>query len=224
MKSYAQICKDLDDLRAVLKEHRDKLEALELDESTWKETRATREDLRQEIEFLQIQQKIIESNRGHAMAQELRPALIDVLGQYDGKPYGPKTSEKIRAELLERTGMQVWISWGRYGDYCMIKARPGGSGFCHPLYEIELRTRGGAGKGLTSDNKIHNVDGDPLELCWHRDYVESPPGRAAEILAAYEKAKAAAADLTKAHDELQSLLPASMEAPFYAHLQKTTLF
>lgn len=222
MKSYAQICKDLDDLRAVLKERRDKLEALEMDENTWKETRAARESLRQEIEFLQIQQKIIESNRDHAMAQELRPVLADVLSQYNGKPYGPKTADKIRAALLERTGMQVWISWGRYGDYCMITARPDSHNW--PAPEIELRTRAGAGKGLTSDNKIHNVAGDPLELCWHRDYVESPPTRAAEILAAYEKAKAAAAALTKAHDELQALLPASMEAPFYAHLQKTTLF
>ena len=223
MKSYAQICKDLDDLRAVLKERHDKLEALEMDESTWKETRATRESLRQEIDFLQIQQKSMESNRDHAMAQELRPALLDVLSQYNGKPYGPKTAEKIQEALKERTGLFVWLSWGRYGDYCIIKARPRDRSWS-AVPEIELRTRAGAGKGLTSDNKIHNVDGDPLELCGHRDYVESPPTRALEILTAYERAKAAAAALTKAHDELQALLPASMEAPFYAHLQKTTLF
>lgn len=220
IKSYAEVRKQQRENRAAIDAAQERLEAMAENMRPALNVPAEYENLNREITRLQIVGQILQDNAAQAMAAELRPALADVLRQYDGKPYGPKTADKIRAALQERTGFVVWLSWNRYGDYCLVKARPYDMWHCEP---IELETTYDAGRGLTADNRLHNVDGDPLKLRWHRPYVENPDERAARILDAFRETQEAAAALEQKHNALRDMLPAGMDCPYYARWNKTSL-
>lgn len=220
IKSYAEVREQQRENRAAINAARERLKALAENLRPALDDTAEYENLDREIARREIIGKILQDNAAQAMAAELRPALADVLRQYDGKPYGPKTAEKICAALQERTGFVVWLSWNRYGDYCLIKARPYDVRPCDP---VELETTHDAGRGLTADNRLHSVDGDPLKLRWHRPYIENPEERAAQILDAYRETQDAAAALEQKHNALRDLLPASMDCPYYARWNKTSL-
>ena len=220
MKTYAEIGREARELSAAMRKAQAELEEL-LARDDWKETRARQTSLAQWLTLSQIRLHILQDNEANAMAEELRPALADVLKQYDGKPYGPKTAEKIREALKARTGLQVWLTWKQYGDYCLISARPVD---CYHGDALELETIYAAGHGLGGDNRIHALDGDPLRLRWHRPYVADPEARAREILAAFDAVEEQVAKFDAAYKTLRDLLPSSMDCPYYARWNKTTLF
>ncbi len=52
---------------------------------------------------LQITIKILNSNAKIALFNEVMPQVLEVLEKYKNKPYGPKTEQKIKDEIKEKT-------------------------------------------------------------------------------------------------------------------------
>ena len=64
---------------------------------------------------LQITLKILQNNAKIALFNEVMPVALEVLSKYNGKPYGPKTKQKISDEIKEKTNCRFYIS-SRYGS------------------------------------------------------------------------------------------------------------
>lgn len=60
-----------------------------------------------EIERLEMCIRYAAQNRDRAFFDKYAPAAAEVFNRYSGKPFGPKTSEKITAEIEEKTGIRV---------------------------------------------------------------------------------------------------------------------
>lgn len=58
----------------------------------------------------QITIKILNSNAKIALYNETIPVVLEVLAKYKNKPYGPKTEQKIRDEIKEKTNCSFYIS------------------------------------------------------------------------------------------------------------------
>ena len=58
---------------------------------------------------LQITIKILNSNAKIALYNEVFPVVLEVLEKYKNKPYGPKTEQKIRDEINEKTNCGFYI-------------------------------------------------------------------------------------------------------------------
>ena len=59
---------------------------------------------------LQITIKILNSNAKIALFNDVMPQVLEVLEKYNNKPYGPKTEQKIRDEIKEKTNCSFFIS------------------------------------------------------------------------------------------------------------------
>ena len=129
--------------------------------------------------------KLLEHNAIIAYYHEAVPVIVDVFGQYAGKAYGPKTSDKIEAEIKDRIGGRAWID-RRYTPSYKIEL-PGGS-YTNTL-TIGARVIDGTRPELITDNKINSVPAEALELWFRSDeYIDDIPGHINEL----ETARAAA--------------------------------
>ena len=219
MKTYAEIVKERKALNAENVGRHARLAKLEEDRFAWKETQAERTKLSEEIMLADIQRKILDDNAMQAKAAEIRPALVELLEKYDGKPYGPKTADRLRAEFMERTGLWLFLDWNQYGNYCRITIQ----GRDKPFWDLDLVTENDSGRGLGGDHKLHSLAGDPLKLLYRRAYTEDPAATALEIVARYNRLKELAETLDAERRGLQGLLPFSMDCPYYANWNSTRL-
>ena len=62
-----------------------------------------------------IKIEIMINNAAQALLAETIETICEVWNKYSGKPHGPKTAEKIHAELKEKTGYHVYIN-NKYHD------------------------------------------------------------------------------------------------------------
>lgn len=96
--------------------------------------------------------KVLKNNYLCAKWREIAPAVVDVLNQYAGKPYGEKTKEKIKNELFKRVSFYVYIERGRAWRLWIAEATP--QGFTTPAgAKFEIYANGGAAF-LDDNNRI----------------------------------------------------------------------
>lgn len=136
---------------------------------------------------LQITIKILNSNAKIALFNEVLPVVLEVLEKYKNKPYGPKTEQKIKDEIKEKTNCGFYISC-RYSsqEYHIFPLE-----FSNNDYNIVCGTKyiDGKQKKLLDDNKIQVPKLDDLTIYYSsKEYIDNIPKRIKDLKRLYKKA------------------------------------
>lgn len=152
---------------------------------------------------LQITIKILNSNAKIALFNEVMPQVLEVLAKYKGKPLGPKTEQKIKDEIKEKTNCGFYISCRYTQEYHIIPLE-----FSHNYYNIECGTKyiEGKKKKLLDDNKIQVPELNDLTIYYSsKEYIEDIPQRIKQLKKLYKKAYEKQQELEKICGEYNSL-------------------
>lgn len=153
---------------------------------------------------LKITIKILNSNAKIALYNETIPVVLEVLAKYKGKPYGPKTEQKIKNEIKEKTKCGFYISV-RYSsqEYHVFPLEFNGN-----TYDIVCGTKyiEGKQKNLLDDNKIQVPELNDLTLYYtSKEYIDNIPKRIKDLKRIYKKAYEKQQELEKICSEYNSL-------------------
>lgn len=214
MKKFNDIIKEVNKTYKAIKEVEEKSEELQntyLNIMDLKERHEKRKSVENELvrleekkKDLQITIKILNSNAKIALYNETIPIVLEVLAKYKNKPYGPKTEEKIKDEIKEKTNCSFYIS-SRYGsqEYHIIPLEFSGNTYnieCGPKY-ID-----GKQKKLLDDNKIQALEFSDITLYYtSKEYIENIPKRIKELKRLYKKAYEKQQELEKICSEYNNL-------------------
>lgn len=197
MKKFADIIKEVNKTQQKIKEVDEKSKEIRktylniMDIKKRHEKMKTVENdivrLEEKKEDLQITIKILNSNAKIALFNEVMPQVLEVLAKYKNKPYGPKTEQKIKDEIKEKTNCIFYIS-DRYSsqEYHIIPLEFSGN-----TYNIECGTKyiDGKQKKLLEENKIQALEFDDLTLYYtSKEYIDNIPKRIKELKKLYKKA------------------------------------
>lgn len=142
--------------------------------------------LEEKKEYLRINIKILNSNAKIALFNEVMPQVLDVLEKYKGKPLGPKTEQKIKDEIKEKTNCSFYISSRYTQEYHIIPLE-----FRNNDYNIECGTKyiDGRQKKLLDDNKIQVPELNDLTIYYSsKEYIDNIPKRIKDLKRLYKKA------------------------------------
>ena len=214
MKKFNEIQKDIEKAYQTIKENKEKLDKLidtyssikDIEEKV-KQHKAVEKDivkLNEEIKDLTISIKILNSNAKIALYNETLPTVLQVLEKYKGKSYGPKTEQKIKDEIKEKTKCGFYIS-KRYSsqEYHVFPLEFNGN-----TYDIECGTKyiNGKQKNLLDDNKIQVPELKDLTIYYSsKEYIDNIPKRIKELKRLYKKAYEKQQELEKICSEYNSL-------------------
>ena len=214
MKTFNEIQKDIEKADQTIKENNKKIDELVNTYSNimgFKEKiaqkRAVEKDickLNEEIKGLNITIKILNSNAKIALFNEVMPQALEVLAKYKNKPYGPKTEQKIKDEIKEKTNCSFYIN-ERYNsqEYHIIPLEFSGNTYnieCGPKFE------NGEQKKLLINNKIQVVEFEELSLYYtSKEYIENIPQRIKQLKKLYKKAVEKQKELDTVCGEFNSL-------------------
>lgn len=197
MKKFTEILKDVSKAYQTIKKIDEKTEELQntyLNIVNLKERHEKRKDVENDLvrleekkKDLQITIKILNSNAKIALFNEAMPIALEVLTKYKNKPYGPKTEEKIKDEIKEKTNCSFYIST-RYSSqsYHIIPLE-----FSNNNYNIECGTKciDGKQKKLLYENKIQVLNFNDLTLYYtSKEYIDNIPKIIKELKRLYKKA------------------------------------
>lgn len=197
MKKFTDILKDVSKTYQKIKEVEEKAKELQntyltiMDLKERHEKRKTVENdvikLEEKKKDLQITIKILNSNAKIALYNETMPIVLEVLAKHKDKPYSPKTEEKIKDEIKEKTNCSFYIS-ERYNsqEYHIIPLE-----LSNNAYNIECGTKyiDGKQKKLLKDNKIQVLEFSDITLYYaSKEYIENIPKRIKELKKLYKKA------------------------------------
>lgn len=143
--------------------------------------------LEEKKKALQITIKILNSNAKIALYNETLPTVLQVLAKYKGKSYGPKTEQKIKDEIKEKTNCGFYII-ERYSsqEYHIFPLE-----FISNDYNIVCGTKfiEGKKKNLLEDNKIQVPELKDLTIYYSsKEYIDNIPKRIKELKRLYKKA------------------------------------
>lgn len=166
--------------------------------------------LEEKKEDLQITIKILNSNAKIALYNEVMPQVLEVLAKYKGKPYGPKTEEKIKNEIKEKTKCGFYIS-SRYSsqEYNIFPLE-----FISNDYNIECGTKyiDGKQKKLLDDNKIQVPELNDLTIYYSsKEYIDNIPKRIQDLKRLYKKAYEKQRELAAICSDYNSLCVGSIK-------------
>lgn len=160
--------------------------------------------LEEKKEDLKITIKILNSNAKIALYNEALPVVLEVLAKYKNKPYGPKTEQKIKDEIKEKTKCGFYIS-ERYSlqEYHIFPLE-----FSSNTYNIVCGTKyiDGKQKSLLDDNKIQVPELNDLTLYYtSKEYIDNIPKRIKDLKRLYKKAYEKQQELEKICSEYNNL-------------------
>ena len=197
MKKFTEILKEVNKTYKKIKEMEEKTNELQntyLNIVNLKERYEKRKDVEKDLvrlkekkKDLQITIKILNSNAKIALFNETMPIVLEVLTKYKNKPYGPKTEEKIKDEIKEKTNCSFYIST-RYSSqsYHIIPLE-----FSNNNYNIECGTKciDGKQKKLLDENKIQVLEFNDFTLYYtSKEYIDNIPKRIKELKKLCKKA------------------------------------
>lgn len=197
MKKFVEIIKEVNETYQKIKEVDGKTKELQntyLNIVDLKERHEQREKVKNDLarleekkKDLQITIKILNSNAKITLYNEAMPVVLEVLAKYKNKPYGPKTEEKIKDEIKEKTNCSFYIST-RYSsqEYHIIPLE-----FSSNNYNIECGSKciDGKQKKLLDENKIQVLEFNDLTLYYtSKEYIDNIPKRIKELKRLYKKA------------------------------------
>lgn len=214
MKKFADIIKEVNQTRQKIKEVEEKTKEIRntylniMDIKERHEKMKTVENdivkLEEKKKDLQITIKILNSNAKIALFNDIMPQVLEVLEKYKNKPYGPKTEQKIKDEIKEKTNCGFYIS-DRYSsqEYHFFPLE-----FNCNTYSIECGTKyiDGKQKKLLDDNKIQVPELNDLTLYYtSKEYIDNIPKRIKELKKLHKKAYEKQKELEKICSEYNNL-------------------
>lgn len=214
MKKFNEIIREVNKTHQKIKEVDKKTKELQntylniMDIKERHEKRKTVENelvrLEEKKKDLQITIKILNSNAKIALFNDTLPIVLEVLAKYKNKPYGPKTEEKVKDEIKEKTNCSFYIS-DRYNsqEYHIIPLEYSGN-----TYNIECGSKyiDGKQKKLLEENKIQVLELNDLTLYYSsKEYIDNIPKRIKELKRLYKKAYEKQQELEKICSEYNSL-------------------
>lgn len=214
MKKFADIIKEVNQTQKKIKEVEEKTKDIRntylniIDKKERYEKMKTVENdivkLEEKKKDLQITIKILNSNAKIALYNETIPIVLEVLAKYKNKPYGPKTEQKIKDEIKEKTKCGFYISV-RYSlqEYHVFPLE-----FLSNNYDIVCGTKfiDGKQKNLLDDNKIQVPELNDLTIYYSsKEYIENIPKRIKDLKRIYKKAYEKQQELEKICSEYNSL-------------------
>lgn len=128
--------------------------------------------------------KLMQNNARISLFNEVMPIVLEILQKYNGKAHGEKTSEKIRAEIKEKTNCFVYV----YTD--SFKIIPCGT--VNNIYNVDCGTKyeNGNKKAVLINNKINVVSMEDLEVYYiNHTYFEDLEATVEELKRIYAEAK-----------------------------------
>lgn len=194
MKKFNEILKEVNKTHQKIKEVEEKTKELQntyLNIVNLKERHEKRKNVENDLvrleekkKDLQITIKILNSNAKIAIYNETMPIVLDVLAKYKNKPYGPKTEEKIKDEIKEKTNCSFYINT-RYSSqtYNIVPLEFSGN-----TYNIECGPKciDGKQKKLLDENKIQALEFSDITLYYtSKEYIENIPKRIKELKKLY---------------------------------------
>ena len=172
----------------------------------------------EEKQDLQITLKILKNNAKIALFNEVMPIALEILSKYNGKPYGPKTQQKISDEIKEKTNCRFYIS-SRYGsDSFNIYPND-----MNTEYNIDCGTvyTNGSQKQILIDNKIQPVKFEEVQLYYiDSEYVTDIPQRVETLKSLYKDAVAKQEELKAICDNFNKLAVGINHIYYDKHLYK----
>ena len=218
MKKFADIIKEVNQTRQNIKEVEEKTKQLRntyLNIMNIKERREKMKTVENDIikleekkTDLQISIKILNINAKIALFNEVMPQVLEVLAKYKNKPYGPKTEQKIKDEIKEKTNCGFYIS-SRYSSQEYHIFTLGNN-----TYDIECGTKyiDGKQKKLLIDNKIQVPELNDLTIYYSsKEYIDNIPKRIKELKKLYKKAYEKQQELEKICSEYNILAVGSIK-------------
>lgn len=196
MKKFNEIQKEIEKAYKTIKENENKLDELidayssikDIKEKV-KQHKSVEKDmvkLNEKIKDLTITVKILNSNAKIALFNELIPQVLEVLAKYNNKSYGPKTEQKIKDEIKEKTGCGFYISSRYTQEYHIFPLNINGN-----TYDIECGPKciDGKQKKLLIDNKIQVLEFNDLTLYYSsKEYIDNIHERIKNLKMLYKKA------------------------------------
>lgn len=171
-------------------------------------------------EVLKVENKILYDNARRSLFSDVFPVILGILNRYAGKPYGPKTAEKIRAEAIEKTGCAFYVERSTYGvrdNLCIVPLNESGYNvgyFRNNTFDIYQIAEKGEIPRILDGNKINALPAEKFYLSDCAEYTENPHEHAEEIFAAFaalcEKYRA----FDKACSAFNALIPSGMEKQY----------
>lgn len=214
MKAFNEIQKDIEKAYQTIKENNKKIDELANTYSNimdFKEKIAQKRavenemcKLNEQVKDLTIKIKILNSNAKIALFNEVMPQVLEVLAKYKNKPYGPKTEQKIKDEIKEKTNCSFYIN-ERYNsqEYHIIPLEFSGN-----TYDIVCGTKyeNGEQKKLLIDNKIQVVEFKDLTIYYSsKEYIDNIHKRIKDLKRLYKKAYEKQQELEKICSDYNSL-------------------
>lgn len=196
MEKFADILKEVNKTHKTIKEVEEKTKELQntyLNIIDLKERHEQRKNVENDLvrleekkKDLQITIQILNSNAKIALFNEVMPQALEVLAKYKNNPYGPKTKEKIKDEIKEKTNCSFYISAG-YGpqSYHIIPLEFSNN------YNIECGTKciDGKQKKLLDENKIQVLEFNDITLYYtSKEYIDNIQKRIKDLKRLYKKA------------------------------------
>lgn len=196
MKKFNEIIKEVNQTQKKIKEVEEKTKDIRntylniIDKKERYEKMKTVENdivkLEEKKKDLQITIKILNSNAKIALYNETLPTVLQVLEKYKGKSYGPKTEQKIKDEIKEKTNCSFYISNRYLQEYHIIPLE-----FSSNIYNIECGPKciDGKKKKLLDDNKIQVPELNDLTIYYSsKEYIENISKRIKDLKRLYKKA------------------------------------
>ena len=214
MKKFNAIIREVNQTRQKIKEVEEKIKQLQntylsiMDLKKRHEKRKIVENdiakLEEKKQDFQITIKILNSNANIALFNETIPVVLEVLAKYKNKSYGPKTEEKIKNEIKEKTNCGFYISV-RYSsqEYHIFPLEFSGN-----TYNIVCGTKhiDGKHKKLLDENKIQVPELNDLTLYYtSKEYIDNIPKRIKDLKRLYKKAVEKQKELEKICSDYNSL-------------------
>ena len=223
MKKFNEILKEVSQTYQTIKETEEKAKELQntyltiVNLKERHEKRKTVEDelvrLKEKKKDLQITIKILNSNAKIALYSETLPIILEVLAKYKNKPYGPKTEEKVKDEIKEKTNCSFYISTRHSSqEYNIIPLE-----FSNNNYNIECGSKciDGKQKKLLDENKIQVLEFSDITLYYtSKEYIENIPKRIKELKRLYKKAYEKQQELEKICSEYNNLIVGNIKKIF----------
>ena len=213
MKKFNEIIKEVNQTQQKIKEVEEKTKEIRktylniMDKKERYEKMKTVENdiikLEEKKKDLQITIKILNSNAKIALFNEAMPKVLEVLAKYKNKSYGPKTEQKIRDEIKEKTNCGFYISTRYTQEYNIYPLE-----FICNTYNIECGPKciDGKQKKLLVDNKIQVLEFNDLTTYYtSKEYIDNIPKRIKELKRLYKKAYEKQQELEKICSEYNSL-------------------
>lgn len=170
-----------------------------------------------ELAPLKIELKIRHDNTRRMIYDATIPAALDILRKYNGKPYGEKTSEKISAEMKQRTGCALYLS-NRHGLGMLSIVPLGDDGytataFKYDDFEVYVKhTNEGEQRKILNGNKINGtltLDDFTLSMC--PAIVHDPHDHAVRIISEFQRIRQQYSEFEAELRQFNDLLPSQMD-------------